>query len=139
MDDFTEYTQISSYAISGAGEFTVTVTVTYDRNVIGRISPYNICKVQFVCSVAIDEWECRATLNPAASGLGIGLLMKNGGAVPPRSLWNGSIKWDGSKMWGNRLGNVPVNFDITDTQLTQGDGTYRISVYVKVDGVWYGG
>jgi len=34
--------------------------------------------------------------------------------------------------------NTNVSFDVDDEELTQGDRTYTISVYVKSGGVWYG-
>jgi len=117
--NFFTYEQLSVYRheeIDGTIYFSVKTAITYDRNNITNRPSENVCEVEFVCTSDIDQWECRATREEEASGSGIGLLIKNGTEV---------------------LTDESVTFPIKHTQLTLGDGRYRISVYVMKDGIWY--
>lgn len=119
--NFYTHAQLNSYThntLAGTIHFEVRTTVTYSRDVIGKLATVNVCNVKFSSTAKIDAWECRATLEGSAYGVGIGLLVGSGGAV---------------------TANTETSFDITYSQLTFGDGKYRITVYVQLDGVWYGG
>ena len=119
--NFYTHTQLNTYAhttIAGTIHFSVEVTVTGNRDVIGNIAGVNTVTVTFTSTSAIDKWECRAALSGQSHGVGIGLLIGSGGAV-------------GS--------GIQTHFDVQNTALTFGDGVYRISMYVQKDNIWYGG
>ena len=119
--NFYTYEQLSTYTyeeLDGTRYFSVRTAVTYDRSVVGRVSPFNVCNVEFDATDDIEAWECRATLDGQPYGVGVGLLMQGGGAV---------------------AGGTVEQFSITNTQLDLGEGKYRISVYVKKNNIWYGG
>ena len=114
------HTQLSAYThatLQGTFHFWLEAVVTWNRDIIGGVSPYNVCNVQWTCSAAVDLWECRATLGGTPAP-GVGLLVGSGNAVSA---------------------NVNTSFNVTNTQLTLGDGVYQITVYVQLGGIWYGG
>lgn len=119
--NFYTYTQLHTYSyqtINGTVYFSVRVSVKNSRDLIGRVSPANVCNVEFDSTADIEKWECRATLDGQPHGAGIGLLLKSGNAVKQ---------------------GVSSSFNVTNTSLTLGDGMYRISVYVQKNNIWYGG
>jgi len=119
--NFYKYITLETYSyetINGTVYFSVRVTVTYDRSIVGKVSPFNVCNVEFEVTSDIDAWECRATFAGADYGVGKGLLIANGTTV--------SVQ-------------CAEQFGISNTQLTLGEGEYRISVYVKKNNIWYGG
>ena len=134
-------TQVNNFihpTSEGITRFSVVTNVTYDRGKMSNVSPHNVCQVQFGSTLAIDAWECRAALASNPSGVGIGSLLAGGGAIPALTLWDGTVSWNGEKLFGHREGGELTHFNVTAGQLVFGDGVYRISVYVQVDGIWYG-
>ena len=115
QDQLANFTQ---QAINGTQLFSVRITAAYDRNAISDISPFNICNVEFKVTDDIQEWECRATLEGQAYGVGVGLLVQSGSDI---------------------AANESKQFYITSAQLKLGYGRYRISVYAKRENIWYGG
>ena len=119
--NFYTYTQLNTYSytgIEGTIYFSVTVTVSGDRDIIGIAPSQNVCQVTFSTTGEVDAWECRATLDGQSHGQGIGLLVGSGSTV---------------------AANTNTRFNITQNQLTLGEGKYRISQYVKLNNIWYGG
>ena len=118
--NFFTYEQLESYTydmIDGTQYFSVRTALTYDRDKIG-VPPHNICNVEFESTSAIDKWECRATLEDGPFGVGVGLLVQGGDSVAEHS---------------------PKSFQIVREQFPPGAWRYRITIYVKKYGIWYGG
>ncbi len=114
------YNQLNPYSydtLQGTVYFHISADVTWSRDIIGDAASCDTCGVTWVCTASVDGWECRATLDGEPAP-GMGLLLGSGGAV---------------------TANTSVSFNVTNAQLTMGDGKYRITVYVQLIGIWYGG
>lgn len=87
-----------------------------DKYKISRLLGINECRCSFHCDIDVSKWEARATLEGAPKGRGIGLLVESG-----------------TDLKAGEKGLV----SILDTELTDGDGNYVISIYAQSsDGVW---
>lgn len=73
--------------------------------------------VEFQTNEDIDEWEVRATTEAQTPAVGVGLLVGSGGSAVKDST---------------------LNFTVDDEELTAGDRTYTITIYVRIGGTWYG-
>lgn len=106
------------------------VTIVYPQTdpVIKTISEYTksrisdetgmtTCNVTFSANILCTQWEARATTSGQTPGQGVGLLV--GGAE------------------GTFPANMGINFDVTYDELTGGDQSYRIDVYVYGFGGWH--
>jgi len=119
--NFYTHEQLKSYThstLAGTLHFSVLVAVTGSRDRISAKSTVNAVDVAFTSTSAIDKWECRATFAGQTSGVGIGLLIGSGNAV---------------------VSGIETKFSVPYSALTLGDGTYKISMYVQKDDIWYGG
>ena len=92
-----------------APELTFSVTGT----TVSGVSGYNAISVTFSSDVEYIAFECRATRADAEWGLGIGTLVAAFSQTPA---------------------NVNRTFEVYDTFLTSGDGTYRITLYAQGTG-----
>lgn len=101
----------------GIPNITVTQNVTTISTVVGK----DVCTATYQVNENYVEMEARATKNGAPYGRGIGILViskkaDSGGFFPA---------------------NTNDTFGVYPRFLGNGDGQYRISVYVKnVDGIW---
>lgn len=87
-----------------------------DKYKISRALGINECICKFHCDLDVTEWEARATREGEASGRGIGLLVESGTDLKAGE--NGLVS-------------------VLDTELTDGDGDYVISIYGKSsNGEW---
>lgn len=94
----------------------VPALVTESKLKISQVTDANSSEVVFTSSNDCIAWEARATFGAAATGVGIGLLV-------------------GSGTW--LAANTPCSFNVDSSELTNGDGAYKITVYVQsVGGVW---
>lgn len=116
--------------------------LSYSRKKIGRISGYDQSVVKFKTDQDLLEWEARA----GGSGVGQGLLVgqktlkdQDGFALKLQNPWDEwfnltSYYWDGlyanGTTWNDRS-YADDSFVVDDSELTQGDKTYRINVYGK--------
>jgi hypothetical protein len=119
--NFYSFEQLTPYSFAdlvGIKFFGIEITVTPTKSVIGADPSNNACGVKFTSTSRIDGWECRGTKVGEPSGIGAGLLVREGESV--------------------RLGAETV-FDVMNTDLTLGDGLYKITVYVRLNDIWYGG
>lgn len=90
-------------------------------NSTDKISTVISCKVQFSINEKFREFEARATLVGQDYGRGIGDLVMSMSIASPNYY----------------PANTNYTFVITDSNLTKGDGAYRISLYaMNVDGIW---
>lgn len=86
------------------------------RSKISDEQGYDSLGVTFTADGAYTAFECRATRSGEPWGVGIGALIATFSATPA---------------------DTPRTFEIYDDYLLQGDGEYRISLYVQaVDGSW---
>lgn len=90
-------------------------------NSTDKISTVISCNVQFSVNENFREFEARATLVGQDYGRGIGDLVMSMSIASPNYY----------------PANTNYTFVITDSNLTKGDGAYRISLYaMNVDGIW---
>lgn len=94
----------------------IITVISADKAKISDELNMNECICYFTADVDLSEWEARATLEGASKGRGIGLLVESG-----------------TNLTAGENGLVSV----LDTELTDGDGDYVISIYGKSsDGEW---
>lgn len=92
----------------------LTFSVTGDK--LSAVSGYDKITVSFQADAPYKAFECRATKSGEAWGCGKGSLVASFSQTPA---------------------NTPRQFDIFDEYLLNGDGEYRISLYVQgEDGGW---
>lgn len=77
---------------------------SYTKSKISGVATMTTSTVVFRSDVDCDQWEARAD----GSGNGQGLLVVSGGAI---------------------TANTDISFDVVNTELTNGDKSYRINVY----------
>jgi len=119
--NFYTHTQLKTYThttLAGTIHFNVVVTVTGSRDIISAKSTVNSVDITFSSTAAIDKWECRATFENATPSVGVGLLLGSGSSI---------------------ASGIETKINVPYSSLTLGDGTYRISLYVQKDNIWYGG
>ncbi len=121
LNNYT-YAMLASYTyatINGTVYYSVEPIIT--GSTAGKISNKATKTTSYVtwkADVDVTQWEARATLVGQSSGVGVGLLVGSGSAV---------------------AANTVTQFDVINTELTLGDGSYKIAVYINVNGTWYGG
>jgi hypothetical protein len=111
--------QLNDYShqtLLGTPHFAIAINLKSDRNIISHVNSQNVCIVNISPDVAVTEWECRAVHESGNMGFRIGVIIANGGAVGA---------------------NVQTFFNIDSNQLVDGDGVYRIAVYVRYEGSWW--
>lgn len=92
------------------------VTFTINKNKISAVSGFDFMQVTFYADSSYKQFECRATKAGSDWGLGIGSLIATFSQTPA---------------------NTSRTFEVYDDFLTNGDGEYRISLYVQgEDGAW---
>ena len=92
------------------------VAFSISNNRISSASGYDSLTVTFVADGATTAFECRATKVGEAWGVGVGTLVASFSATPA---------------------NTSRTFEVYDDYLTNGDGEYRIGLYVQApDGSW---
>lgn len=92
------------------------VTFAADKQRLSAVSGFDAIRVTFAADAAYTKMECRATKEGAAWGVGVGQLLASFSATPA---------------------NTTRTFEIYDEYLLQGDGQYRIGLYVQAaDGSW---
>lgn len=92
------------------------VTYSITNNILSDEAGFNSIIVTFSASGEYTAFECRATPAAAQWGQGIGTLVAAFSQTPA---------------------GVERTFEVYDTDLVNGDGEYRISLYVQgTDGSW---
>ena len=92
------------------------LTFSYTKSAISDETGYDTLSVTFSSDIAYTTFQCRATKIGAAFGRGVGTLVASFSSTPA---------------------NTSRTFELYDTHLTAGDGTYRISLYAQgADGAW---
>ena len=83
---------------------------------ISNVAGKNVSAASFVSDADLEQWEARAG---AGTAHGAGLLVGSGGEL---------------------AANTAASFDVQNSELTDGEGTYKISVWGKGwDGYWNDG
>lgn len=94
------------------------INCTHDVDIVSTVQ---VCTVDFSVSENFLQFEARATKNGEPFGRGIGNLITEMNIASPNYF----------------PGNKEFSFVITDADLVNGEGLYRISLYAKnVDGIW---
>ena len=92
------------------------ITFAVSKNKISNAAGFDSLSVTFSADGAYTAFECRATRSGANWGVGTGTLIASFSATPA---------------------GVPRTFEVYDDYLLQGDGEYRIGLYVQAaDGSW---
>ena len=92
------------------------LTFTVSGSIVSDETGYNFITVTFSADAEYQAFECRATKAGENWGLGIGPLVAAFSHTPA---------------------NTQRTFEVYDTYLVQGDGDYRISLFVQgMDGSW---
>lgn len=92
------------------------VTYSATKNKISAVSGFDSISVTFSADAEYTAFECRATKAGENWGVGMGSLIASFSQTPA---------------------NTSRTFDIYDDYLVNGDGSYRISLYVQgTDGSW---
>lgn len=91
--------------------------LSFTKNKISDEIGHTTCDVIFNCDGTISQWEARATNETILPQYGAGLLVGSGSGFSP---------------------NQQYSFNVDYSELTQGDREYKITIYVQVEGVWYG-
>lgn len=92
------------------------ITFAVSRNKISNAAGFDSLSVSFTADGAYSAFECRATRAGEGWGVGTGALIASFSATPA---------------------GVQRTFEVYDDYLLQGDGEYRISLYVQAaDGSW---
>lgn len=83
---------------------------------VSAVSGCDSISVTFSSDIAYTEFQCRATRDGAAYGVGVGTLVASFSATPA---------------------GTARTFEVYDDYLTAGDGAYRIGLYARgADGSW---
>lgn len=85
------------------------LTLSFSNTRVSKVSGYSACRVEWTADMGVARWEARATRSGSALGRGIGILLASSQNFVP-------------------AGEI-VSFLIFGTNLTLGDGAYRISIY----------
>lgn len=94
-----------------------TLTFSTTGSKISSVEGHDHITVTFTANGAYKSFECRATKSGESWGVGIGTLIASFSQTPA---------------------NTSRSFDIYDDYLVNGDGEYRISLFVQgMDGSWY--
>lgn len=92
------------------------ITFAVSKNKISNAAGFDSLSVTFSADGAYTAFECRATRSGASWGVGTGALIASFSATPA---------------------GVQRTFEVYDDYLLQGDGEYRIGLYVQAaDGSW---
>ena len=92
------------------------ITFSFDRNKISDEANFDFVTVTFSSDITYQAFECRATKTGEDYGIGKGQLVASFSKTPA---------------------NTERTFEIYDDYLLQGDGEYRISLFVQgEDGNW---
>ena len=91
----------------------VLTLLSYSTQKIGKNMS---CQVAFETDSALDEFECRATLEGNSYGVGVGDLVHSAKDLVP---------------------GARIDFVITQGALTQGDGVYRISLFGRAEDEYF--
>jgi len=92
------------------------LTFTYTGTAMSGQAGYDSISVTFESDVAYQAFQCRATKEGEAYGVGIGVSIAS---------------------FSNTPAATPRTFEIYDNYLLQGDGSYRISLFAQgADGSW---
>lgn len=92
------------------------LTFSITGNRVSAVSGYNHIDVTFTSDVAYTQFECRATKSGESYGRGVGRLVASFSMTPA---------------------GTPRTFEVYDTDLVNGEGDYRISLYAQSeDGGW---
>lgn len=92
------------------------LTFSADLLKISNKSGFDHMTVQFQSDIPYQKFECRATKDGDAYGVGVGALVASFSSTPA---------------------NTSRTFEVYDDYLLQGDGLYRISLYAQgLDGSW---
>lgn len=89
---------------------------SYTRNRLSGQEGFTASQVIFTCDTDLQAFEARATKQGARYGVGIGDLLCAMEAVKA---------------------GEDIMFSLSYTSLTQGDGTYRVSLYGKADNQYF--
>ena len=89
------------------------VTYSVSKTRLSRASGFDSISVKFSADAAYAAFECRATKAGQAWGVGVGSLVASFSTTPA---------------------GVERTFEIYDDYLVNGDGEYRISLFVKAPG-----
>lgn len=106
------------YALFGTKEVKIPIITigTPTKSKISDESGWNECLCTFTSDVDLSEWEARATFGGITPAQGVGLLVESGSSLSA---------------------NTEATVSVLDTELTNGEGEYTISIYGKsTDGVW---
>lgn len=94
-----------------------TLTFSTTGSKISSVKGHDRITVTFTANGEYKSFECRATKSGESWGVGIGTLIASFSQTPA---------------------NTSRSFDIYDDYLVNGDGEYRISLFVQgMDGSWY--
>lgn len=92
------------------------LTYTYTKSVISDETGFNYISVTFSADAEYQAFQCRATKAGEDWGIGRGTLCASFSQTPA---------------------NTQRTFEIYDSYLVNGDGEYRISLFVQgMDGTW---
>lgn len=92
------------------------LTFSYTGTVISAVSGYDHISVTFSSDIAYQQFECRATKAGQTYGRGVGRLVASFSYTPA---------------------GTSRTFEVYDTDLLNGEGEYRISLYAQSeDGGW---
>lgn len=92
------------------------VSYSVSTNRLSGVAGFDSISVRFSTDAAYTAFECRATKAGEAWGVGVGQLVASFSATPA---------------------NTDRTFEIYDDYLVNGDGEYRIGLYVRAaDGSW---
>lgn len=92
------------------------LTFTYSGNKISDISGYDHITVSFQSDIPYEQFECRVTKSGESYGRGVGRLIASFSYTPA---------------------STSRTFEVYDTDLVNGEGEYRISLYAQSeDGGW---
>lgn len=119
----------------------------YTRSRISAKTTVNTSLVKFKANQNLIAWEARA----GGTAQGQGLLVGASAALPPTTVKSSNIRF-GQLQFGRLIyagqgsttkpaivlaANAIASFDVNNTELTQGDKTYRVTVYGKNEqGEW---
>ena len=92
------------------------LTFTITGNKVSAVSGYDHIVVTFSSDITYTQFECRATKSGENYGRGVGRLIASFSTTPA---------------------NTSRTFEVYDTDLVNGEGEYRISLYAQSeDGGW---